>query len=48
MLRATIGIVVMAVMYAVFAVLYRDKQCSGNCGACSGTCHATGEKYDND
>jgi hypothetical protein len=46
MLRVILGMAAMAVMYAVFAVLYRDKGCGGNCGACHGSCHATGDTYD--
>ena len=48
MIRAILGMAVMAVLYAVFAVLYRDKDCGGHCGACEGTCRATGEKYEHD
>ena len=32
MLRAIGGMAIMAILYAVFAVLYRDKTCEGNCG----------------
>jgi hypothetical protein len=48
MLRVISGMAIMAILYAAFAVLYRDKRCGGNCGACSGTCQATGEPYDSD
>jgi len=46
MLRVIVGMAAMATLYAAFAVFYRDKGCGGNCGACHGTCAATGEKYD--
>lgn len=34
MLRVIIGMAAMAVLYAAFAVFYREKECPGNCGAC--------------
>lgn len=46
MLRAILGMLVMGVLYAAFAVFYRPKKCGGNCGACHGTCDATGDPYD--
>jgi len=46
MTRAILGMAILGVLFAVFAALYRDKTCSGNCGACHGTCKATGEHYE--
>ncbi len=47
MLRVIVGMAVTATLYAVFALLYRNKTCTGNCGACQGTCRVTGEDYEN-
>ena len=47
MLRVIVGMAAMAILYAAFAVFYREKDCGGNCGACSGSCH-TGGKYEHD
>jgi len=44
MLRTILPILLLAVGYAVFAVLFRNKRCSGNCGSCVGSCHSQGEE----
>jgi hypothetical protein len=39
MLRTILSFTLLAVGYAAFAALFRNKSCSGNCGACgSGSC----------
>lgn len=48
MIRALLSMAILGVFYAVFAVLYRNKSCSGHCGGCSGTCRVTGEKYEDE
>lgn len=48
MLRVILAMVIPAILYAVFAVLYRNKTCGGHCGGCEGTCRMTGEKYEDE
>jgi hypothetical protein len=44
MLRTILMMAVLATGYAIFAMLFRNKRCSGNCGSCVGSCDTTGEK----
>lgn len=44
MVRTILMMVLLAIGYAAFAILFRNKRCSGNCGSCVGSCDTTGEK----
>jgi len=44
MLRTILSFTLLAVGYAAFAVLFRNKACAGDCGSCAGSCESTGDK----
>ena len=46
MIRALIAMSLLAVAYAGFTMLFRNKPCAGNCGACQGSCHAAGDHHE--
>ncbi|HMA25742.1 MAG TPA: hypothetical protein VKP00_17140 [Gemmatimonadaceae bacterium] len=48
MINAILTMAIMAVFYAGFTALFRNKRCAGNCGSCQGSCHAAGGDHDED
>jgi hypothetical protein len=42
MIRAFVAMSLLGLAYAGFTMLFRNKSCAGNCGACQGSCRAAG------
>ena len=48
MIRALVAMSLLGLAYAGFTMLFRNKPCAGNCGACRGSCRAAGSHHEED
>ena len=48
MIRSIIAMALLGAAYVAFTLLFRNKSCTGNCGACQGSCRAARGRYEED